>query len=194
MSNDSAPNAASWLGGDEDFTNGPLDPGEGPSTYWLAPEVKETAERLISKYHEMLGNSGGRVEYLFRSNVPKSKGKLIFGITKKITGEHATLANSEEPFFCIIIAHPAWEVLPQKHREALVDHELCHCGIEVNEKGDTKLVLRHHDIEEFGEIVHRWGAWSPDVQDFLQAALRTKKKSTPLLDGKSRAAGEKHGS
>jgi hypothetical protein len=191
MDNDFAQDVKNWLGSEGDFTTAPIDSGDGPSEYWLAPEVKEIAESLIAKYHEMLGNSGVRIEYLFRSNVPKSKGKLIFGITKKISGEHATLAGSEEPFFCIIIAHPAWEVLPQKHREALVDHELCHCGIEVNEKGDTKLVLRHHDIEEFGEIVHRWGAWSPDVQEFLQVVLKTKKKSTPLLDGKSKAAGEK---
>lgn len=176
---------------DDSFTTAPLDPGEGPSTYWHAPEVRTFAERLIPKYHEMLGNSGVRIEYLFRSNVPKSKGKFIFGVAKKITGEHATLADSEEPFFCIIIAHPAWQVLPQKYREALVDHELCHCGIEINEKGDTKLVLRNHDVQEFSDIVRRYGAWTPDVQEFLQAALGTKKSSTPLLDGKSQSAGEK---
>ena len=191
MRDDFTEGIKNWLGNDDSFTTAPIDPGEGPSIYWHAPEVRAVAERLIPKYHEMLGNSGVRIEYLHRSNVPKSKGKFIFGFAKKITGEHATLADSDEPFFCIIIAHPAWEVLPQKHREALVDHELCHCGIEVNEKGETKLILRNHDIQEFSAIVRRHGAWTPDVQEFLQAALGAKTSSTPLLDGKSRAAGEK---
>lgn len=181
-----------WLTGPkESFTTAPIDPGEGPSSYWSAPEVKAIADMLISEHHEMLENSNVRIEYLFRSDVSSSKGKLVFGITKKITAVHAALADSEEPFFCIIIAHPAWEVLPHKHRVALVDHELCHCGVEVNEKGDVKLILRNHDIQEFTQIVQRYGAWSPDVQEFLRAALSTKSKPTPLLDGKSLAAGEK---
>lgn len=180
-----------WLADDDRFTTGPIVPGEGPTSYWEAAEVEQTASRLIPLYHEMLGNSDVQIVYFFRSDIPKKGGKLIFGVTKKIMGLNAALAECDEPFFCIVISHPAWEVLPQKHRDALVDHELCHCGIEVDEKGETRLVLRNHDVQEFSDIVRRHGAWSPDVQEFLRAALGTKKSSTPLLDGKSRSAGEK---
>lgn len=177
---------------DEPFTTGEFAPSDGPTSFWVAREVEQVAQRLVPKYHDMLGNANVRIAYFFRSDIRKKGGKLVFGTTKKIMGLNAALADSDEPFFCIVIAHPAWEVLPQKHREALVDHELCHCGVEVDEKGEVKLVLRNHDIQEFSDIVRRYGAWSPDVQDFLKAALGGRKKPTPLLDGKSRAAGEKH--
>lgn len=35
------------------------------------------------------------------------------------------------------------------------------------EQGDLQLLP--HDIEEFGVIVHRWGLWRSDVQDFSKA-------------------------
>ena len=117
--------------------------------------------------------------------------KLVFATTKKIMGLNAALAKNDDPFFCIVISHPVWEVLPQKHRDALVDHELCHCGVEVDEKGEVKLVLRNHDVQEFSEIVRRYGPWNPDVQEFLNAVLSAGKKPMPLLDGKSLAAGER---
>jgi len=193
MSDDFVKRARAWLEKSaEPFTKTAFAPSEGPTSYWVAEEVERTASLLIPKYHKTLGNANVRIAYFFRSDVPKRGGKFVFGSTKKIMGLNAALAESDEPFFCIVIAHPVWEVLPFKHRDALVDHELCHCGVEIDEQGNVNLTLRNHDVQEFSDIVHRYGAWSPDVQEFLNAALSAKKEPPPpMIDRMSLAAGEK---
>jgi hypothetical protein len=60
---------------------------------------------------------------------------------------------------------------------ALVEHELCHIGQELDEFGSPaftkdgmpKLKMRGHDVEEFIGVVRRYGA-SEDVQRMIDAA------------------------
>jgi hypothetical protein len=74
-----------------------------------------------------------------------------------------------------------WDVLPQKTKVALVDHELCHAWAEANQKEDddgeaepVKLSMRPHDLEEFSCIVRRHGLWREDVEDFVENALKAR--------------------
>ncbi len=39
--------------------------------------------------------------------------------------------------------------------------------------------IRHHDVEEFQEIMHRHGPWKGDLEIFIEAALEKRKR--PLL-------------
>jgi hypothetical protein len=60
---------------------------------------------------------------------------------------------------------------------ALVEHELYHCGQQIDEFGQPKFTddgmpvfrMRGHDVEEFVGVVRRYGAVSIDVALFLDA-------------------------
>lgn len=60
----------------------------------------------------------------------------------------------------IKLSWEVWKQLDARHRIALVDHELCHCGPEK---------ARRHDVEEFTQIVGRWGPWTSKLVSFYEA-------------------------
>lgn len=151
--------------------------------YYPAEEAKEIAERLIQKHHPELLNF--RIEYFFLFNTPVVKGKEVWGRAKKISGLNAYLATDEKkrldmpipmPFFVIEFSWDVWKELGEKEKEALVDHELSHCG----ESDDFKPILRSHDCEEFIGVIHRHGLWSSSVKALLDAA--NDRKETPLFE------------
>jgi len=157
-----------------------------------APEVKVIADELIPKYHQHLKDFSVRVEYIFVSKTPKSKGMEVWGTCEKVTGKKAYLARENEdadPFFVITISEPVWEILPQESKVALVDHELCHAYAEVKQQKEeaesdedmetdnpVKLSTQPHDLEEFSCIVRRHGLWRENVEDFVNAALKQKEE------------------
>jgi Putative phage metallopeptidase len=71
--------------------------------------------------------------------------------------------------FVVEIAFDAWEVLTERQRVALVDHELCHLVIEGTETGEIVRRIKGHDVEEFQVVAERHGAWKPDLADFAKA-------------------------
>lgn len=165
-----------------------------------APEVEKIAEDLIPKYHQHLLDFNVRIRYVFANKTPKSKGREVWGTCRKISGLNAFLegqGDPGEPFFVITISRDVWGVLPQEKKVALVDHELCHAWAEVKqakEEADVsqdevddqietdnpvKLSVKPHDLEEFSCIVRRHGLWREDIEDFVEAALKSKKETTP---------------
>lgn len=154
--------------------------------YKHAQEVEDIALDLIPKYHGHLQDFNVHIEYVFVSKAPKRNGKEIWGTCRRVSGFNAYMSHSQgdEPFFVIVISEPVWDVLPQDKREALVDHELCHAWSEADQSEDddeadpVKLSLRPHDLEEFSAIVRRHGLWREDIEDFVEAALKSKNGDT----------------
>lgn len=142
-----------------------------PTVFEPAPEVRRVGQKMIDKWHPDLRAT--RIEYIFREKASKRHGKRVGGTARKVTGAMALLAtpgaqSSEDlPFFLITIAKDVWDTLDDRKREALVDHELEHCSVEVDDEGDATLSMRPHDIEEFGSIVGRHGLWSNDLEWFV---------------------------
>lgn len=153
-------------------------------TYRPAPAVARIASELIAKHHTDLDDV--RIEYVFRSETAKSRGKEVWGQARKISGLNAYLSQEDGPteaesgdvdYFVVEISEPVWRELDAGQRKALVDHELCHLTTAFNEEtGDVTLKLRHHDVEEFRAVVIRHGLWRPDLSDF-SAALPEKQRS-----------------
>jgi len=154
-----------------------------PAKYAPAPAVQEIGDKLVAQYHQHLLDCAVRVEYVFRDDVPKKNGKEVLGVARKISNLASFLAGSEhekneaetgEPFFCIVISYPWWHALNPAQREALVDHELCHCLAEFveDENGEptkeVRLKIGGHDVEEFSDVVRRHGLWLSDVRSFAQ--------------------------
>jgi hypothetical protein len=150
------------------------------TSYYVAPEVERIAEKLIEQHHRHLLDVP--IRYLWRDKAASSKGKVVLGKARKVTGLPAHLVHlalKDEPpeeveFFVLEIAADMWQTLTEAQRVALVDHELCHLG---TAGADERLIVRGHDLEEFSAVVERHGLWRPAIETFHAAV-----GSQPTLD------------
>lgn len=83
------------------------------------------------------------------------------------------------PDFLVTLDAELWESYTPKEREILIYHETCHMELKYNadgepmqdeETGKARWALRGHDVEEFIQTVHRYGAYRSDIQAFVDAA------------------------
>lgn len=80
-------------------------------------------------------------------------------------------------YVCTLDAMWWAHALPHQ-REALVHHEVKHCGVKRDREGEPKFDdegrpewgLIDHDIEEFADTIRRFGDWKGEVAGFLEAA------------------------
>ncbi|GAB3429923.1 hypothetical protein GCM10027436_02490 [Actinophytocola sediminis] len=164
--------------------------------YWRAPEVAKIADGLIVKHHKDLNRTDVTIRYLFRDPPAKSRGRVVLGKARKISGLYAALVGLEhadrlgdEPadFFVVEIAHGPWVGMTERQRVALVDHELSHLDVELSEDDDRVLVTRGHDVEEFAAVVKRHGLWRESIAEFA-AVAKSAQLAFPINAG---SAGDK---
>ena len=139
--------------------------------------AKIGAEPMKEHYHHPLGVC---VESLFVKKTPKSKGRDVWGMAKKVSGLNAFLAlglnvlpetyeDQPNDLFVIEIFEEVWDRLRPGGRKALVDHELSHCEIETNEDCRVSLAIVGHAVTEFEAIARRNDLWREDVEEFVGA-------------------------
>lgn len=130
---------------------------------------------LVRELHPELHRA--RIRYLFRETM--SRGEWIrLGKAARAQPIVSYLADLD---FILTFNWTAWKGMTREQRCALVDHELCHCGVDLEH---DRFVIVHHDVEEFGAIVRRWGLWKQDLRQFaVQAAQQLE-----LLPADARAA------
>ena len=146
-----------------------------------APEPRELGLKLINtvERHEPL--QGMPIEFVFIDKAPTRNGRAVAGRARKLGGLSRWLiaqAHGETdgpfeavlPMFVIEISHDIWQRLTDAQKVALVDHELCHCIVRVNDKGEVKPGVLGHDVEEFVDIVERHGLWSPQLAVMAKAS------------------------
>ena len=158
-------------------------PAEGPTH----PAV--IAERLMNDpEHAHLREHDIQFAYLFR-NAPKAKGgKVVLGSVHEPTcqGDMRDVFEwmlgrlfGSLPDYVMILDRGFWEGVTPQTREALLYHELCHVKQALDEYGSPRFNrqtgepiyrLVAHDLEEFNAVVAKYGAWSPDIADFIAAA------------------------
>ncbi len=143
-----------------------------------APEVAEVARKLIEKYHSHLTEA--RIIYLFRSGRWTSKRKDVFGHAEKAGPKVKYLTDGTD--FIITIHADSWPHLPQSAKEALVDHQLCHCSRGDDDKdGEPTWYIEPHSVEDFNAIIRRHGLWAEDLKLFMKAVEDSKVKQTELF-------------
>ena len=132
-------------------------PGEWPGEPFVPADQPEAIARiLIPVLHSHLEEPlEARIVYLFREKLSKKA-----AVASKAG---AKLVYLGEVDFTIEFDWTQWRTLTAEQRIALVDHELCHCAWDGEHE---KWAMREHDVEEFGEIVQRWGLWQPRLKDF----------------------------
>jgi len=86
--------------------------------------------------------------------------------------------HGDIPDFILTLDAEFWDTANERQREALIFHELMHCAQAQDKEGEPRFdpeglpvwAIRAHDIEEFNEVVRRYGAWKEDVAAFIRAA------------------------
>lgn len=119
----------------------------------VSQDVLHTAQDLIQAYHPALRDA--RIGFVFRDTAAQSAGKLSLAQASKINPKLQVHLDLD---FLIWIARDFWMSSGREVREALLDHELCHCDWN---NGQPR--IRPHDIEEFAQIIGRRGFWSQDL-------------------------------
>lgn len=133
------------------------------------------AQPLIADHHQHLVDA--RIGYLYRRKAKTGGGKVTLATASLVPERWQVFA----PFdFCIEVAWLQWQQLDVAQRQALVDHELYHCDLEVDDDGQGTWTLRKHDVEEFSEVITRHGLWKSDVRDFVETARQAQAVVEPL--------------
>ena len=115
--------------------------------------VIDIAQDLIQKYHPALKEA--RIGFVFQDKAGTSGGKLVYAKTSKVPPAYQVHLELD---FLIKISFDLWCDLISDQHTALIDHELCHC---VYEQGLTSWCA--HDIEEFTDILDRYGLWNHNL-------------------------------
>ena len=161
-----------------------------------APEVEEWIRvQLILEtgalYNEAHGHLEDAVLGCLWTNVPATrKQRAILATAEQpgAGGDPWTIARRDERFiqwfgavpdFLITIYAPYGAEATDRQWAALVEHELLHCAQKLDaygmpqfdrQTGLPRFEIRGHDVEEFVEVVRRYGPVNPGVQAMVAAA------------------------
>lgn len=83
-----------------------------------------------------------------------------------------------EPTFLLTLYAPECRLLNDRSFCALVEHELCHCAQAEDQYGSPKFgrmgepiyAIAGHDVEEFTDVVERYGPTTPELRQMIRAA------------------------
>lgn len=165
-------------------------------TYWLPqsrPEMMNPAlvdHRLRSDpEHEHLAENEIHIEWLMKSEPVLKGGRRVMASVHdpKVQGRLNDLFAQMlgtwfggMPKFLGIVDAEIWQSLEPEQKEALIWHELCHVKhlrdrtgeLRFDQDGNPIIGLVEHDLTAFRSEVERYGSWSEDIEQFIQAHSR----------------------
>lgn len=145
--------------------------------FWRADdEVAPIAQKLIAEHKPEL--QGMNIAFIFREKCGKKGEKLVIGTAKKVSSKDNVAHSFDgkpELDFIIELGHDAWQELNDDQRQAVILHELCHCGINVKDDG-SDTTIQPHEVEEFSKVIEVFGCYTHDIQKFVDKALESKDK------------------
>ncbi|HEU0298873.1 MAG TPA: putative metallopeptidase [Longimicrobium sp.] len=180
-------------------------PGDAAASFIPSPELGEWARTCFLDDDGPLFNAEhghlrlASILFVW-TNVPKAKnGREIWAEARLIrtAGDKWAQGMSLQqlrqwndgalPDFLITVDAPSAAAMDDPTFGALVDHELYHCSIKLDENGtpdlgedgnDPAWTMRGHDVEQFVGVVRRWGARASGVAELVAAAGQP-----PLIEG-----------
>lgn len=144
----------------------------------IGQPIYKLLRELVKAHHEEIIDARIAVAWC-TSWRPDVDGRVILGKCVKASDLHRELA----PFdFVILLRKSFWQDLhvSPEQRTALLDHELCHATVRLDdrtldpvldERGRKVYRVRKHDIEEFRDVVARYGCYKSDLEQFAKALL-----------------------
>ena len=137
-------------------------------------ELSTMAEILIADHYPEIARNGLRIAYLFKQTMPKKA-----GVCRKVSDLDRQLHGFD---FTITINHDLWDAAAERGdpewQKAILDHELAHVGISIDEEsgepkrdeesGLIKTTILKHNVEEFEDILGRYGTYADDLRRFIR--------------------------
>jgi len=128
-------------------------------TWEAGKDVWEVVQDLISKYHPNLALVDKEIAIIFKEKASKAGGQVVLGKSSKAPGVMKVLGKAEYKFI-IEIAGDQWQTLADNQRRALLDHLLCACKVEEDEKdGSIKCSIAAPEVSFFWKELERNGDW-----------------------------------
>lgn len=133
---------------------------------WPGKDVKFEKAEQPEAIGKVLGRSefhphsaGLHVAYLFRPEI-LTAGEPRISTTSAASAKLEFLTGLD---FLLEFSHKVWVKLTPEQRIAAVDHALTAIthDLETDSYG-----IRPFDVEEFSQIVNRWGLWTPQLKGF----------------------------
>lgn len=139
--------------------------------------------------HQHLRDNEIDIDWLMRNDEKIKQGRAILGTVYEPTvqGELKDLFEfmlerllGRVPKFLVILDTQYWRKATDLQREILVFHELSHIRQKLDRYGAPRFDkdgvpvygLQGHDVEEFTQVVARYGAWNDEIREFVAAAQR----------------------
>ena len=99
-------------------------------------------------------NSNVQIVYLSSQHKKKNGEKVVFGQCEKVQEKYKWSIPCD---FTITVFEPNCEGFTEEQIKILLFHELLHVGIEFKEDGTESYSVKDHDLEDFKEIIERFG-------------------------------------
>ena len=118
-------------------------------------------EEIIQKNPEFkqLKELGINIGYVTSDEEKKKGGRVTFGKCTIVKGEQNKFFIPHDVL--ITIYHHNCYYFSEAQHKILLEHELKHIFVEQDEEGEVTLRIRGHEIEDFLDIVNKYGwAWS----------------------------------
>lgn len=152
-----------------------------------AQPAKHYAKLLRLPEFEHLRDGEARIEFIMRGHEKIRQGRRILGTCHlpTVQGQLKDVFEwmleekfGEMPDYLIELEMDFWLESSERDREVLIFHELLHTKHAIDKHGSARFDkegnpvwdIRGHDVEEFAEVVRRYGLHSPDLVAFFAAA------------------------
>ena len=126
-------------------------------------EVIDVMRDVLNEYHAHLRNAN--IVCLFTSKPKKRSGKIRIASCEAVNETYNYLTEAD---FIITVFDKAWERLADKEKRYVLDHELCHAFVGENKNGEPVYKVIPHDLEEFNELVERYGLMQRELAPLLE--------------------------
>ena len=103
---------------------------------------------------EHILNSDAQIVYLSSNHKKKSGEKTVFGQCEKVQEKYKWSIPCD---FTITVFEPNCVGFSEEQIRILLFHELLHVGIDIKEDGTESYSIKGHDLEDFKEIIDRFG-------------------------------------
>lgn len=163
--------------------------------YALNTDLENLGKKLIATIPEHENLKLLKIGFLFREEAAVSDGRVTVGMAIRVDDRNWSIHKTDA---LIEIGKDVWEEASEEFKQALMDHELSHLKVVMDEDGTpvmdettgrVKVMVKHHDIEEFAPVLQRHGAYHESLRKFLDAFAVNK-----LQQKKARKAGMTSGS
>lgn len=159
------------------------------------PNPEEVFGRLLRlDEHKHIVEAEVRIEFLMRTHPEVKAGRTVLGTVFRpevqgrlrdlfdwlLEDKFGGLAEGDRGIdFLIVLDAEFWMDADDLAREILVYHEMTHIQPAFDKMGAQRfdrdtglpvLTIAGHDIEEFAAVVRRYGTYSTDLRNFMQAA------------------------